>query len=257
MNYVEKNSAVWDKSVETKDTYSAWTTAVSPEVIENARNGKWDVVLTPIKPVPKSWFPADFKGLKVLLVAGGGGQQGPILSALGADVTVFDNSKRQLEQDDFVAQREGLRIKTVQGNMQDLSVFADESFDFIMQFAGCFVDSVLPVWKETYRVLKKGGIMLAGHNHPFEFIFDVPEMEKGNLVVRFEIPYSDIKDLSPEEFERTTAEGGVCFGHSHEDMIQGQIDAGFLIAGFYEDKGCGYVLDNYIDTFFATKAVKM
>ena len=163
MNYVEKNSAVWDKSVENKDVYTAWTTAVSPEVIENARNGKWDVVLTPIKSVPKSWFPADFKGLKVLLVACGGGQQGPILAALGADVTVFDNSKRQLEQDEYVAQREGLNIKTVQGNMQDLSVFANESFDFIMQLAGCFVDSVLPVWKETYRVLKKGGVMLAGH----------------------------------------------------------------------------------------------
>jgi len=256
VDYIKKNSSVWDKSVEKKDAYTAWTSPFSPEVIENARNGKWEVVLTPIKPVPKSWFPADFKGLKVLLVAGGGGQQGPILSALGADVTVFDNSKKQLEQDELVAQREGLNIKTIQGNMQDLSVFADESFDFIMQFAGCFVDSVLPVWKETYRVLKKGGTMLAGHNHPFEFIFDVSEMEKGNLVVRFKIPYSDIKDLSPEEFERTTAEG-VCFGHSHADMIQGQIDAGFLIAGYYEDKGCGYVLDEYIDTFFATKAIKI
>ena len=256
MDYIKTNSIVWDKSVENKDTYTSWTSPFSPEVIENARNGEWKVVLTPIKPVPKSWFPADFKGLKVLLVAGGGGQQGPILSALGADVTVFDNSKKQLEQDEFVARREGLNIKTVQGNMQDLSAFADESFDFIMQFAGCFVDCVLPVWKETYRVLKKGGIMLAGHNHPFEFIFDVAEMEKGNLVVRFKIPYSDIKDLPPEEFERITTEG-VCFGHSHTDMIQGQIDAGFLIAGYYEDKGSGYVLDEYIDTFFATKAIKL
>ena len=257
MNYIKKNSIVWDRCVENKDGYATWTSPVSPEIIKNARNGKWDVVLTPIKPVPKSWFPANFKGLKVLLVAGGGGQQGPILSALGADVTVFDNSRKQLEQDEFVAKREGLSIKTVQGNMQDLSAFPDETFDFIMQFGGCFVDSVLPVWKEAYRVLKEGGTMLAGHNHPFEFIFDVPEMEKGNLVARFKIPYSDIKDLTPEEFDQSTAHLGVCFGHSHTDMIQGQIDAGFLIAGFYEDKGCGYVLDNYIDTFFATNAIKL
>jgi len=256
VDYIKKNSSIWDKNVENKEAYTSWTSPFSPEIIEDARNGKWEVVLTPIKPVPKSWFPTDFKGLRVLLVAGGGGQQGSILSALGADVTIFDNSKKQLEQDEFVAKREGLDIKTVQGNMQDLSIFADESFDFIMQFAGCFVDSVLPVWKETYRVLKKGGIMLAGHNHPFEFIFDVPEMEKGNLVVRFKIPYSDIKDLSPKEFERTATEG-VCFGHSHADMIQGQIDAGFLIAEYYEDKGSGYVLDEYIDTFFATKAIKL
>jgi hypothetical protein len=40
--------------------------------------------------------------------------------------------------------------------------------------------------------LKKGGTMLAGHNLPFEFLFDVAEMEKGNLIVRHKIPYSDI-----------------------------------------------------------------
>ena len=254
MNYIEKNSAAWDKNVERKNP---WTVPVSPNIIRSARRGHWNVVLTPNKPVPKSWFPSDFNGLKVLLIAGGGGQQGPVLSALGADVTVFDNSKKQLEQDELVAKRENLNIKTVQGNMQDLSAFPDESFDFIMQFAGCFVDSVLPVWKEAYRVLKHGGTMLAGHNHPFEFLFDVTEMEKGNLVVRHKIPYSDIKDLEPEEFDRIATDGVVCFGHTLEDMIQGQIDSGFLIAGYYEDSGCGYVLDDYIDTFFATKAIKL
>jgi len=253
MDYIQKNSNVWDKNVENKNK---WTLPVSTEVINNARKGIWDVVLTPKKTVPKNWFPDNLNNLKILLIAGGGGQQGPVLASLGADVTVFDNSKKQLEQDELVAKRENLKIKTVQGNMQDLSVFSDGSFDFIMQFAGCFVDSVLSVWREAYRVLKKGGIMLAGHNHPFEFIFDLDSMEKGDLIVRHKIPYSDIKDLSKDEFERTTAEG-IFFGHSLADMIQGQIDAGFLIAGYYEDSGCGYILDNYIDTFFATKAIKV
>lgn len=252
MDYVKNNSSVWDKKVENKN---AWTVPVSTETIENARNGKWDVVLTPNKPVPKSWFPENLSGKKVLLIAGGGGQQGSVFAALGADVTVFDNSAKQLDQDQFVAKRENLCIRTVRGNMQDLSAFDDESFDFIMQFAGCFVDSVLPVWKEAYRVLKKDGIMLAGHNHPFEFVFDSELMEKGELTVRHKIPYSDMKDLQKEEFERITADG-VCFGHTLEDMLGGQIDAGFLIAGFYEDTGSGYVLDEYISTFFATKAVK-
>jgi len=253
MDYIKKNSDVWNKNVKNENI---WTVPVSEEIIKNARNGKWDVVLTPKKPVPKSWFPDDFTGKKVLLVAGGGGQQGPILAAAGADVTVFDNSRKQLEQDELVAERENLVIRTVQGNMQDLSVFPDESFDFIMQFAGVFVDSILPVWKETYRVLKKGGSMIAGHNNPVEFIFDLKKMEKGELVVRHKIPYSDIKDLSGDEFEKITADG-VCFGHSLHDLIQGQIDAGFLITGFYEDNGGGYVLDEYIDTFFATKANKI
>lgn len=253
MNYIKKNSDIWNKHVE--ENY-IWSVPVSNEVIQNAKNGLWEVVLTPQKTVPKNWFPNEIKGKKVLLIAGGGGQQAPILAALGADVTVFDNSKRQLEQDELVAERENLTIKTVQGNMQDLSVFPNESFDFIMQFAGGFVDSVLPVWKEAYRVLKRGGIMIAGHNNPNEFIFDVEEMEKGNLVVKHKIPYSDLTSLTKDAFDRITKNEGVCFGHSLHDLLQGQIDAGFLIAGFYEDDGCS-LLAKYIPTFFATKAIKL
>ena len=253
MDYIKFNSEIWDKCVEDKDI---WTVPVSSETIENARKGIWDVVLTPNKPVPKDWFPNDMKGLKVLLMGGGGGQQGPILAALGADVTVFDNSKKQLEQDEMVAKRDNLDIKTAQGSIQDLSIFPNESFDLIMEFASGFVESALPVWKEAYRVLKKGGALLSGHSHPFEYIFDADELEKGNLIARHKIPYSDIKDLSPEEFERIVTDGTV-FAHTYEDLIQGQIDAGFLIAGYYDDSGSDSILDKYISSFFATKAIKL
>ena len=254
MDYIKKNSDVWDKNVENKNT---WTLAVSAQEIDNARKGNWDVVLTPNKPVPKTWFPDNIADKKVLLLAGGGGQQGPILSAAGADVTVFDNSAKQLEQDRMVAERENLIIKTVQGNVQDLSVFADESFDFIMQLVGCWVDSLLPVWNEAYRVLKKGGIMISALINPVEFIFDLEKQEKGELVVRHKIPYSDLTSLTKDEFERITAKDGIAFGHTLHDQIQGQIDAGFLIAGFYEDNGDGTVLDKYIDMYCATKAIKI
>lgn len=253
MNYIKKNSEAWDNLV---DTGCTWTIPVSAETIENAKNGIWNLLLTPEKYVPRNWFPENLAGVKVLLIAGGGGQQGPTLAAAGADVTVFDNSKKQLERDEMVAKRENLTIKTVQGNMQDLSVFQDESFDFIMQFGGGFVDSVLPVWKEAYRVLKKGGTMLAGHNNPNDCIFDLEEMEKGNFIVRHKIPYADITSLSKDEFDRITKTEGVFWGHTLHDLIQGQIDAGFLIAGFYEDAG-DTPLAQYIPNFFATKAIKL
>ena len=72
-----------------------------------------------------------YKRQDVLCLASGGGQQGPILAAAGANVTVFDNSPAQLRQDELVARREGLSIRTVQGDMRDLSAFADGSFDLI------------------------------------------------------------------------------------------------------------------------------
>lgn len=252
-DYLKFNEKSWD---DFSDANYKWTIPVSSETIELAKKGIWDVVITPTKNVPKSWFPKDFNNIKVLCLAGGGGQQGPIFAALGAEVIVFDNCKKQLEKDEFVAQRDGLKIKTIHGDMKDLSVFKDETFDFIMQFAGAYVDTVLPVWNEAYRVLKKGGTMIAGHNNPNEFIFDLESMEKGEFVVKYKIPYSDLTSLTKEEFKKVTAKEGICFGHSLYDLIQGQIDVGFLIAGFYEDVG-GSPLDKYIPTFFATKAIKL
>jgi hypothetical protein len=53
-------------------------------------------------------------------LASGGGQQGPILAAAGAKVTVLDNSPRQLEQDRLVAFRHALPVTTVEGDMAEI-----------------------------------------------------------------------------------------------------------------------------------------
>ena len=46
-------------------------------------------------------------------------------------MTVFDNSPAQLRQDAKVAREHDLDLRTVQGDMADLSAFADESFDLV------------------------------------------------------------------------------------------------------------------------------
>lgn len=254
MDYVIKNSEIWDRRAESNDK---WSIPVNSETIELARKGIWDIVLTPNKKVPHSWFPDVLLNKKILCLASGGGQQGPVMSALGADVTVFDNSKRQLEKDEFVAKRDGLNIKTVQGDMKDLSVFPNDSFDFIIHpWSNGYVDNILPVWKEAARVLKQGGCIISGFGNPIEFIFDLEKLEQGEFVVRHKIPYSDITSLTEEEFKRITKNDGILFGHTLTDQIQGQIDAGLMIVGFYEDYG-GTALDKYIYTSIATKSVKL
>lgn len=226
-------------------------------MVELARNGTWNIVLTPSKTVPKDWFPKELKGKKVLCLASGGGQQGPIMAAIGSDVTVYDNSKRQLERDEFVAKRDGLNIKTVQGDMRDLSVFEDGYFDFILHpWSNGYVDTVLPVWKECARILKKNGVLISGFGNPIEYIFDIGELSKGNLIVKHKIPYSDLENLDDETVAAVCKEDGYIFGHTLGDQIQGQIDAGFAIVGFYEDIG-GTALDQYIYTSIATKAIKL
>ena len=91
-------------------------------------------------PCPAQWF-GELKGKEVLGLASAGGQQGPVLAAAGARVTIFDNSPAQLGQDRLVAEREGLAIRLVEGDMRDLSVFPDGSFDLIFHpCSNCFVD---------------------------------------------------------------------------------------------------------------------
>lgn len=254
MTYIEANSQIWDKRSENSDV---WSIPVSKEEVERARKGKWSIVLTPTKPVPANWFPEKLEGKKVLCLASGGGQQGPILAAAGANVTVFDNSKVQLEKDAFVAQRDGLTIKTIRGNMQDLSVFADESFDCIVHpWSNGYIDDVKPVWKECARVLKRNGLLLAGFGNPISCIFNVGKFEKGILQVENTIPYADIDHMDDPETRAIVEVDGYMWSHTLEDQIQGQIEAGFAIIGFYEDIG-GSALDKYINSSIATKAIKL
>jgi len=116
----------------------------------------------------------------VLCLASGGGQQGPILSAAGADVTILDTSPRQLQADIDVARREGLDLKTMDGDMADLSAYEDGAFDLIVHpVSNCFVPHILPVWREAFRVLHPGGRMMAGFIQPVDFLFDEALAEQG------------------------------------------------------------------------------
>ncbi|WEG14535.1 class I SAM-dependent methyltransferase [Pullulanibacillus sp. KACC 23026] len=256
MDTVKQNSKAWDKKVEEQAVY---TRAVSTEMIEKSKLGDWEITVTAGKPVPRSWFPKSLVGLKLLCLASGGGQQGPILAAAGADVTVTDISRKQLEQDEFVAERNGLILRTVQGDMSDLSDFEDEEFDMIINpVSNLFVKDVHPVWKEASRVLKNKGILISGFTNPLLFIFDDEEDRKGNLVVKNSIPSSSLDNLTEKEKEDyIKANKTIEFGHTLEDQIQGQMDAGFILNGFYEDDfGGSRPLDKYIKCFIATRAIK-
>ncbi len=256
MDTVNQNSKAWDQKVEEGARY---TQPVSKEVIEESKTGNWQITVTTEKPVPREWFPDSIKGLKILCLASGGGQQGPVLAAAGADVTVMDISKKQLEQDEFVARRDGHPLKTVQGDMSDLSEFDDEYFDMIVHpVSNVFVKDVHPVWKEAARVLKTKGVMIAGFTNPLLFIFDDAEERKGNLEVRHSIPFSTLDALREDEIEAyVRSNETIEYAHTLEDQIQGQINAGFLISGFFEDDfGGSRILDRYIKTFIATRAIK-
>jgi SAM-dependent methyltransferase len=247
------NREAWNKYVD--EGQSEWTKPVSAEIIAKARNGDFEILLTEQKPVPRDWYPP-LKGLDTLCLACGGGQQGPVLAAAGANVTVFDNSPRQLDQDRFVAEREGLAIRLVEGDMRDLSDFADESFDFIFHpVSNLFIHEIQPVWREAYRVLRHGGTMLAGFNNPLLYIFDWEKAERGVLEVKYKLPYADSDH--PEVAAKLMAEGNALeYSHTLTDQLGGQMDAGFHIIAMYEDYHSDTAVSEYTPTYMATRALK-
>ena len=78
---------------------------------------------------------------------------GPILAAAGAIVTVLDNSPKQLERDAGLAERYAPADYDCPGDMANLEMFADASFDIVVHpVSNCFVPDILPVWREAFRV---------------------------------------------------------------------------------------------------------
>ena len=252
------NRQAWNNQA--KQGKSPWVQPVDAQTIAAARMGQWSVILTPTKAVPAQWF-GDVSDCRLLALASGGGQQVPVLAAAGALVTSFDNSDAQLDKDAQVAERESLNITLEQGDMADLSRFQDASFDLIFHpVSNVFVPDVTPVWRECYRVLKPGGRLLAGFMNPCFFLFDHEDIERGaEFIAEFELPYNDPDHLSPAQIEtRMLAGGAVEFSHSLDEQIGGQLDAGFLLKGFYEDRWDNEAtpLNQLMPTSMATLSIK-
>jgi len=253
---VAHNRKAWDLQVEQGNE---WSRPVTPEVIAKARAGEWSVVLIGYEPVDPSWFPSDLTGRDVLCLASGGGQQGPVLAAAGARVTVFDNSPRQLAQDELVAERDGLSLRTVLGDARDLSEFADASFDLVFHpVSNLFIPELAPVWRECHRVLRPGGTLLSGFVNPDTYLFDAEALDnRGELVVRHRLPYSDLTHLAPDERERLWgADAPLEYGHTLTDQIRGQLAAGFVVTGFAEAPHHSNATAGWLPGYFATRAVK-
>jgi len=248
------NSKAWDNEVDKKNK---WTVPVDTATLMNARKGDWSIVLTPLKPVPSAWFHAP--PAKTLCLASGGGQQGPILAAAGYDVTVFDNSKKQLQQDINVAEENDLQLQTMSGVMEDLSQIKDETFDMVINPCSIiYTEDPLKVFSEVLRVLKPGGVFMIGFSNPINWLFDFQKAKKGEYVLKYSQPYSDLKSLEKNELEElVNGNEPLLFAHSLDVLIGGQIRSGFNITDMLEDYGDETDdLRKYYPGFIATRAVK-
>ena len=253
-NYLDYNRNAWNHLVRSGNR---WTKPFDDQTINDARNGKWEVVLTPHTPVPLHWFPSP--GSDLLGLASAGGQQCPVFAAAGYHVTVFDNSPEQLNQDKVMAEKHGLRITTVQGDMADLSVFPDNSFDVVFNpCSTCFVPDVKKVYREVARILRPGGVYMTGFTKPVYYLFDIKLADEGIFTLKYHSPYSDLESLDEQELKNfIDKQEPLVFGHSLEALINGQIQAGLMITDMFEDRwGDDNPIDRFMPAFVATRAVK-
>ena len=123
-----------------------------------------------------------------------------------------------------------------------------------------FVPDVEVVWRECHRVVRPGGSLLAGFMNPAVFLFDHDEADAtGELTVRYRLPYADLTSLPPQALERKLASGEPLeFGHSLSSQIGGQLDAGFLLAGLYEDHWLddSWLFSRHAPVCIATRALR-
>lgn len=246
--YVEINAKTIDRWVEQG---WRWGKPISHEEFFDAKNGKWEMLLTPTKPVPKNWYPKSLKGLKVLGLASGGGQQMPVFAAIGAKPTILDYSPRQIQSEIDVAKREGYQITTLRYDMTKSLPFDDETFDVIFHpVSNCYVEQVEGIFRECFRILKRGGILMCGLENGINYI----SSDETNIDTA--MPFNPLKN--PKQMAKLMSnDDGVQFSHTLSEQIGGQLKAGFILTDLYEDtNGEGRLHDLHIMTFIATRARK-
>ena len=176
----------------------------------------------------------------------------PIFAALGAECTVLDYSEKQLESEKLVSEREGYDIRIVRADMTKRLPFEDEEFDLIFHpVSNCYVKEVKPIWKECYRVLKKGGSLLSGVDYYINYIVDLEEKEIVNA-----LPFDP---LTNEAYRKMLEEedDGMQFSHTLEEQLGGQLEAGFTLLELFEDtNGSGRLHDMNIPAYMALRAKK-
>lgn len=248
MNYQDINAKTIDRWIEEG---WEWGQPISHETYLRAVEGEWDVLLTPTKPVPHAWL-GELRGKKILGLASGGGQQMPIFAALGAECTVLDYSPRQLESERAVAAREGYDIRIIRADMTKPLPFANGEFDLIFHpVSNCYIAEVKPLFRECYRILRHGGVLLSGLGNEVNYLVNGDERTIVNRM-----PFNPLKN--PEQMEELQREDcGVQFSHTVEEQLGGQLEAGLVLTHIYGDtNGEGYLHELGVECYLATRAAK-
>jgi len=173
----------------------------------------------------------------VLSLAGGGGWDAVLFAELGATTTLFDISKRQLATVRTLARDRGTKLRFVQGDMRDLSAFADEEFDIVKHHHSLvFVPDAKRVIGEVARILAPGGIYVFSTMHPVALRMQETWTGTGwGFKQRYfddgPIAFGDaVWEFGAVKVEARTLE----YGHRTSDLVNACAKKGLLVDGLWE-----------------------
>ncbi len=186
----------------------------------------------------------DIAGKDVLCLASGGGQQSVAFALLGAQVTVVDLSSTQLQRDQDAAAHYGVTVRTLQGDMRDLSVLNRASFDLIWHaFSINFVPDVQPVFREVARVIRDPGLYRLEWANPF--VMGLDEDDWTGTGYPLSRPYVNGAEIVLADPAWTVDDGTGSqqripgpreFRHTLSAVINGLLQHGLLLLGIWEER---------------------
>jgi ubiquinone/menaquinone biosynthesis C-methylase UbiE len=222
------NQQIWEKWVRDEGEYTRPWLELTRELIESFVRGEIEYLPQPYRYIyPRQVFEG-VAGKDVLCLATGGGQQSAVFGLLGAAVTVLDLTDGQLAGDRRAAEHHGYPVTTIQGDMRDLSCFADNSFDLVYQeISLVFIPDVREVYREVARILRPGCRYRVGQCNPATFA--VRHTSWDGAGYRIFGPY--VGGRVPP----ATEDDAIEFRHLFPDIFNGLVEAGLAITGVWED----------------------
>lgn len=223
------NQVAWDRLV-----------AASVPLTQPARD---DDFRDPLRSVDASgWLGESIRGWQVLCLAAGGGRQGPLYAAAGAEVTVVDLSPAMLDRDREIAAARGLQLRTIQCSMERLPMFADQMFDLVIHpVSTCYVPDVKLVFEEVARVLRPQGLYISQHKTPQNLQGSIQSDREGRYTLLHPYYRPRQEAVPPPSQQRTSAvarrlrEAGTTeYLHRWEELIGGICRSGFAIEDLVE-----------------------
>jgi SAM-dependent methyltransferase len=175
-------------------------------------------------------------GKDVLCLACGGGQQSVAFALLEANVTVFDLSEAQLRRDREAATHFGMDITILQGDMRDLSVLEETSFDIVYQaYSLGFVPNASVVFQQVARVLRPGGLYYFMCANPF--FLGLGETDWNGTGYTLNRPYINGTEIRYEDqawvYDRSKLGASIQspreFRHTLSALVSGLVEHGFVI----------------------------